>query len=219
MSLDRVRSVELKNPEPTARVMGRYALELWIGSEMLDRLRFNVPLGGNLPREEDGRPFKRPSFDKVTARFKVRIAAQPRATYLKLVDRATNQEKRFLWPPTSETLTPYPESDAGGADAGGADAGRADAGRADAGRADASKPDAKAPDGGKPGANAPDGGKPGGGSKDGGAAPAPPAPPGSAKPDAGPAPDAGGPDSGSPDAGKPDDGPLVPRRPPVRILK
>jgi hypothetical protein len=157
VSLDRVRPVTLKHAEPTPRVMGRYAIELWIGSELLDRLRFNVPLGGNLPREDDGRPFKRPSFDKVTARFSVRMADQPRATYLKLVDRATGEEQRFLWPPTGETLAPYHRGDAGTASDGGAKDGGAP--RPPSGSA---RPDAgPAPDaGGSPDGGAPDAGKP-----------------------------------------------------------
>jgi hypothetical protein len=120
VSIDRARSITTRSPQPTARVMGRYALELWVGTELLDRVRFNVPLGADLPREDDGRPFRRPSFDKVTTRFTVQIADQPRAAYAKLVDRATGDETRFLWPPRGEVLEPIaappakaPKRDAG----------------------------------------------------------------------------------------------------------
>jgi hypothetical protein len=109
VSIERVRAVTVKNPEPTARVMGRFALELWIGNELLDRVRFNVPIGADLPREDDGRPFRRPSFDKVTARFPVKIADHPRAVFLKLVDRATGAETKYLWPPEGEALKPFPK--------------------------------------------------------------------------------------------------------------
>lgn len=127
VSIERVRTVTVKNPEATARVMGRYALELWIGNELLDRIRFNVPLGADLPREDDGRPFRRPSFDRVTTRFTVKMADHPRAVYAKLVDRATGAESKYLWPPRGELLEPFtPPADAGPPrDAGASDGGPA----------------------------------------------------------------------------------------------
>ncbi len=131
VAIEKVRTVSVKNPEASARVMGRYALELWVGNEILDRVRFNVPLGADLPREDDGRPFRRPSFDKVTTRFTVKVADHPRAVFAKLVDRASGDESKYLWPPRGEALEPFsPAADAGPArDGGAADGGPADAGR------------------------------------------------------------------------------------------
>jgi hypothetical protein len=135
VSIEKVRTVTVKNAEATARVMGRYALELWIGNELLDRIRFNVPLGADLPREDDGRPFRRPSFDRVTTRFTVKMADHPRAVYAKLVDRATGAESKFLWPPRGEVLEPFPRpADAGPAPRPAPDAGAPrDAGPVDGG--------------------------------------------------------------------------------------
>jgi hypothetical protein len=50
-SIGKITPVTLKKAEGTARVMGRYALEFYVGTEILDRLRFNVPLGAEVPRQ------------------------------------------------------------------------------------------------------------------------------------------------------------------------
>jgi len=98
-----VKAVQRKTPASTARVMGRYALELYVGRELLDRIRFNVPLTGDGPTpKEDKRPFRRPSFERVNLHLKVRMADNPRARYGLLVDRATGETQRLSWPPSSE---------------------------------------------------------------------------------------------------------------------
>ncbi len=138
MSIQSARSANAKKPMPTARVMGRFALELWIGRELLDRIRFDVPLLGDDEGERDPKhPTKRPRFSQVTAKLKVQMADHPRATVLKLVDRATNKTLTFFWPPDEKgALTPFSAKAAtgaavdGGSDAGdaGADADAGDAG-------------------------------------------------------------------------------------------
>lgn len=102
VSIDRARSVTLEKPIESARVFGRFALELYVGRELLDRVRFNVPLmGAETPVGRRGLP--RPSFEKnVTTRLKVQIADNPRAAYLLLVDRETGDSQRFDWPPASD---------------------------------------------------------------------------------------------------------------------
>jgi hypothetical protein len=111
----RADAVALDHAVTTARVLGRFAIELYIGKELLDRIRFNVPLTGD-DRDPAGdpklqrrrRPFSQPTFDDVTTRLKVQIADNPRATYVQLVDRATGDKQRFAWPPDSDgRLTPY----------------------------------------------------------------------------------------------------------------
>lgn len=104
-----VTAVRLKSPTGTARVMGRYALELYVGRELLDRIRFNVPLTGDGPTpKEDKRPFKRPTFDKVNVQIRVRMADNPRATYALLVDRATGKTEKLAWPPGSDAPAKKP---------------------------------------------------------------------------------------------------------------
>jgi hypothetical protein len=99
-SLGKASPVTLKKAEPTPRMMGRFAIELYVGDELLDRLRFNVPLGGDGPSEEQpGR--KRPTFKANTKLF-LRVADNARATRVRLVDRATADIQLFFWPPDKD---------------------------------------------------------------------------------------------------------------------
>lgn len=115
----KVRAVKKKRPEATPRVMGRYALELRIGAELLDRRRFDVPLQGDGPREGRGGVLRSPSFARVTTKLGVELADAPRATFVVLVDRATGAEQRFYWPPEADgSLVPWgttPSLDGGAA--------------------------------------------------------------------------------------------------------
>jgi hypothetical protein len=109
----RVESVTERNfsqPVVTARRMGRYAIELWIGKELVERVRFDFPL---LAAEEvkSGRrhPLKEPpSFapGAVVSR-RVLVPASPRATRAVLVDRATGWTLGLDWPP-HEPVPPEP---------------------------------------------------------------------------------------------------------------
>lgn len=132
-TIERARSTTAKKPMATPRVMGRFALELWVGSELLDRVRFDVPLLGDDERERDPkRPHKRPTFSRVTTKVKAQMADHPRATVLAFVDRATGDTRKFFWPPDENgKLTPFSAKAATAALDGGADA-TADAPGADA---------------------------------------------------------------------------------------
>ena len=102
-TITRVRPVTLEQPASSARVMGRYAVELYVGKQLLDRVRFNVPLTGDGPPERSHRRvFARPTFENVSTRLRVQITDQPRAAYMVLVDRATGDSQRFWWPPSSD---------------------------------------------------------------------------------------------------------------------
>jgi hypothetical protein len=117
-SLASVRSKELEKPEASPRVMGRYALELWIGKELLDRVRFNVPGAADLPSRDDKSVLKRPAMDRINTHFTVRMADNPRAVALKLVDRATGDELTIPWPPDDEGTWPSRDAGAVSGDAG-----------------------------------------------------------------------------------------------------
>jgi hypothetical protein len=102
-TITRVRSVKLEQAVSTARVTGRYAIELYIGKQLLDRVRFNVPLTGDGPSERaNRRVFSRPTFENVSTRLRVQITDNPRATDVVLVDRATGESQRFWWPPSAD---------------------------------------------------------------------------------------------------------------------
>jgi hypothetical protein len=101
-TIERARAATVAKASETARVMGRYAVELYVGQELLDRIRFNVPLTGDGPRERPGKPknpFSRPGFEDVTTRLRIQMADHPRAAYVAVVDRATGDVERFEWPP------------------------------------------------------------------------------------------------------------------------
>jgi len=76
-------------------------------------IRFNVPLGGDGPREGDDQPGrKRPKF-RANTKFFVRLADHPRATRLRFVDRATGDIELFLWPPDAAGKLRRPGADGG----------------------------------------------------------------------------------------------------------
>ncbi len=95
----------LPKPVSTPRRMGRFALELWIGKELVDRVRFDFPIIG---AEEQPGVKRRPLHDSPSlaphaiARIRVSLPASPRATRLVLVDRATQKSQDLPWPPDRE---------------------------------------------------------------------------------------------------------------------
>ena len=101
-SVEHVQKQTLPRPLPTPRRMGRFALELWIGHELIDRVRFDFPL---IAAEEQPGVKRRPLHDAPSlaphaiARVRVSLPASPRATRLVLVDRATEQSQELPWPP------------------------------------------------------------------------------------------------------------------------
>ena len=103
------RSANAKKPIATARAMGRFALELWVGKELLDRVRFDVPLLGDDSAYRDTKGyFKKPTFQRVTTKLKVQMADSPRATVLSFVDRSTGEARKYFWPPDEKgQLTPF----------------------------------------------------------------------------------------------------------------
>ena len=100
ITVDRVKPVTYAKPAETPRAIGRFALELYIGPELLDRVRFNVPLMGGEGSEGNRNGLPKPRFDQgVTVRINARMADNPRAAYLLVVDRETGDTQKFFWPP------------------------------------------------------------------------------------------------------------------------
>jgi hypothetical protein len=128
-SMARSRAATREQPAATARVLGRFAIELYVGPQLLDRVRFNVPLTGDdrdpagaesdpERRKRNKRPFARPGFENLTTRMRVQMADHPRAAWVQLVDRATGTTDRFWWPPEPDgTLLPMRPAGDGGTDA------------------------------------------------------------------------------------------------------
>ena len=92
VSVERATASMLAQPAESPRMVGRFALELYVGPELLDRVRFNVPLMGDGPVEHSRkRAYHNADTDQVTTSLKVRLADSPRAAYLVLVDRVTEE--------------------------------------------------------------------------------------------------------------------------------
>lgn len=106
-----VRAVDLPKPVVTPRRFGRYALELWIGKELLERVRFDLPLyeAGD-PRAAPKPRFPAPEFEKgANVRVRVQIPRAARARRAVLVDRATSRIQELPWPPDRPPPTPVPD--------------------------------------------------------------------------------------------------------------
>lgn len=89
-----VRELHLAQPESTARKVGRFALEIWSGAQLIDRIRFDFPLLGATGADEED-----PLAGGLSAQTKVRIPASSRARTARILDRKTREEVEFPWPP------------------------------------------------------------------------------------------------------------------------
>lgn len=97
-----VRAVRFKHPVPAVRKMGRFAIELWLGRELIERVRFDFPLvAAEDPRKKKAHPLHEPPnfADGVVASLEVLVPASARATRALLVDRALGSREDLPWPP------------------------------------------------------------------------------------------------------------------------
>ena len=113
-----VHKNDMGSPHPTARVMGRFALELFEGPTLIERVRFDFPGLGADDVSDGG--FRAPVRiqSKLDTRIGVFFPATKRGTRLELWDRATNRRWPLPWPPTEGTFSDAPP-DAGTLDASG----------------------------------------------------------------------------------------------------
>lgn len=83
-------------PVPATRSIGRFAIELYVGETLLERVRFDVPM----LRDEPEPASKATRFDrKANGKLYVEIPNVERAAFAVLVDRATGSKRRVPWPP------------------------------------------------------------------------------------------------------------------------
>jgi len=96
--------IQLPSPQVTPRAMGRFAVELYEGPTLIERVRFDFPmlLAGDMPdasRPKHDDPYQ-PAFDrKLVSRIGVMFPATARGTRLELWDRATDKRWPLPWPP------------------------------------------------------------------------------------------------------------------------
>jgi hypothetical protein len=92
-----VAAVQYRSPVVTARRMGRYAIELWIGKELIDRVRFDFPLLA-AEEAEPGEGVPSLAAGAVVTRS-ILVPDSERATSAVLIDRATGERIDLSWPP------------------------------------------------------------------------------------------------------------------------
>jgi hypothetical protein len=103
-----VRPLQLAAPQLTPRVMGRFALELFEGPTLIERVRFDFPLLG--VADGDASVALTP---KLRTRIGVVFPATARGTRLELWDRASNRRWTLPWPVPGTDGTASLPQDAG----------------------------------------------------------------------------------------------------------
>ncbi len=93
LSLLSAEPFELKQPVESVRQLGRFAVELWIGRELVERIRFDFALLVEDPSADAPAPFERGA----TVDHTVLVPRSERATRAVLVDRAGSRW-RLPWP-------------------------------------------------------------------------------------------------------------------------
>jgi len=96
----------LRRPATSPRRMGRFAFELWLGRELVERIRFDFPLlGAEVPDENSGNTFhKAPSFAPgARVSIPLQVPASDRATRALILDRASGETWPVAWPPAAST--------------------------------------------------------------------------------------------------------------------
>lgn len=100
VTVEAVRAMIFRQPVVTARNMGRFAVELWIGRELIDRVRFDFPL---LTVEEPAalkkRPLREPPSFGGKLAVTILVPASTRVRRAVVLDRATGRETELTWPP------------------------------------------------------------------------------------------------------------------------
>jgi len=112
-----IHHLDLPEARSTPHAMGRFAIELYTGPTLLERVRFDFPmLGGPPPTKTDAgktAPLHGGTFSftkKINTRIGVMVPATSRGTRLSIWDRATNRRWPLPWPPVEMTAESPPDS-------------------------------------------------------------------------------------------------------------
>jgi len=99
LSFRGAQRLELPKPLPTPRSFGRFAVELYVGKELVDRVRFDFPLLGADDVGDDAPPGHGPRFTALlSTQASVTVPYSERATRAVLVDRASGAVWPLPWP-------------------------------------------------------------------------------------------------------------------------
>lgn len=93
LSVRSVERVELEHETPTVRRVGRFALELWVGKKLLERVRFDFPLLGATEREGD-----QAIENGLSTQTQVMIPELDQALRARILDRKTRRVVELDWP-------------------------------------------------------------------------------------------------------------------------
>ncbi len=108
-----VQKQDMGAPRTTPRMMGRFALELYEGRTLVERVRFDFPMLGAEPPPDAGSKTPPRLEPNLRTRIGVLFPATKRGTRLELWDRATNQRWALPWPPKAAILPPQGPIDGG----------------------------------------------------------------------------------------------------------
>lgn len=94
-----VHKIDMGEPHLTPRVMGRFALELFEGPTLIERVRFDFPMLGAPEAADAGMATPARFEPKLRTRIGVLFPATKRGTKLELWDRAKDVRVPLPWPP------------------------------------------------------------------------------------------------------------------------
>jgi hypothetical protein len=100
-----VRKILLPVAQATPRVMGRFALELFEGPALIERVRFDFPMLAVTEAADAGKEDGPSLTQKLRTRIGIVFPATSRGTRLELLDRATGHRWSLTWPVEAATLT------------------------------------------------------------------------------------------------------------------
>lgn len=102
-----VHKQDMGAPHPTPRVMGRFALELFEGPTLIERVRFDFPLLGVGESAPDAGLQTPPRIEeRLKTRIGVFFPATKRGTRLELWDRKSDVRWPLPWPPKEGLVAP-----------------------------------------------------------------------------------------------------------------
>jgi len=105
-----IHPVELPAPQATPRAMGRFALELYSGPVLIERVRFDFPMMGGFDHTVDAGkavPLHGGTFSftaKLNTRVGVMFPATNKGNRFVIWDRATDRRWPLPWPPSEMTV-------------------------------------------------------------------------------------------------------------------
>ena len=105
-SLLGVHRIDLNAPESTPRAMGRFALELFEGPVLMERVRFDFPMLGAGETTFGGMAAPISFEAGLTTRIGVMFPVTWHGTRLELWDRATGRRWALPWPPADTRALP-----------------------------------------------------------------------------------------------------------------